>query len=534
MSNRTKQKTHAWVRQTAIVLGVAAILAGGHVQAQSVTIAMAATANTIDPHFQNTTPNNSVINAIYDRLVERTADGKLVPSLAVSWKTLSPKVWEFKLRDGVKWHNGSDFTADDVLFTIERIPEVPNSPGRYDGYLRAVDKVEVVDRLTLRIHTKEVAPLLPNNLNNVSIVSREATKTATTADFNSGKAAIGTGPYKLVRYVPGERVDFARNEDWWGGTPAWKQASIRFIPNAGARTAALLSGSVDLIDGVPSNDIARLKTSSGVSVFSVGGFRSVFVMLNHISPNGGTNVADASGKPLQSNPFHDIRVRRALSVAIDRNALAQKIMLDTVEPTGQFLPPGTPGYASSVGIPKYDPAEARRLLAEAGYPDGLTLTLHTPQDRYPNDVIMAQTVAQMWTQAGIKTAVQAVPNVSYNKVTTKQGFSVGISGYGNARGDPSDLLVNSVHSYNAEAGTGNNNHGRYSNSKLDELINKSLATLEDAPREKQFAEAVELVTNDFGVIPLYNQNWIWAGRSNIKYEARKDGFTLLRAATPAK
>jgi peptide/nickel transport system substrate-binding protein len=504
------------------------------VSAQTVTIGMSSTPNTVDPHFQNSTPNNSVANSLFDRLIERSADGKLVPGLAASWKPVNDTTWEFKLRPGVKFHNGLPFTAQDVKFTIERIPEVLNSPGRYDGYLRAVKSVEVVDPLTLRIHTNAIAPLLPNNLNNVSIVSKEVAEKATTADFNSGKAAIGTGPYKFVRYVPGEKIELSRNDGYWGGMPAWKQVNLRFIPNAGARMASLLSGSVDVIDGVPSNDIARLKSTPDLSVAQVGGFRTVMLMFNWVSSGGGSYVTDEAGKPLAKNPFLDPRVRKAMSIAIDRKGLTDKVMLGTAEPAGQFLPSGTTAYASSLSVPAYDAAGAKRLLAEAGFPNGLSLTLHTPQDRYPNDVIVAQSIAQMWSQVGIRTKVQSVPNVSYNKTTIKQDFSVAISGYGNARGDPSDMLVNSIQTWNDDAGVGSNNHGRYSNPELDKTLDTALATLDDKARERLLVKSVELAINDLAVIPLYNQNWVWATKKTVKYEGRKDGFTIVRAVSPAK
>jgi len=498
------------------------------------TLGMAATISSIDPHFQNSTPNNSLATAIFDRLVERTADAKLVPGLAVSWRPVEPKIWEFKLRPNVRWHDGAPFTADDVAFTLDRIPKVPNSPSRYDGYLRAVERVEIVDPLTLRIHTKDVAPLLPNNLNNVSIVSRHVGESAATSSYNSGEGAVGTGPYKFVRYIPNDRVELARNDAWWGGPQPWERITVRFLPNAGARTAALLSGSVDVIDAVPSNDIARLKATPNIAVYPVGGFRTVFLMFNYTLENGGEWLFDKDGKPLPQNPLKDIRVRRALSLAIDRKALAERVMLGTVEPAGQFLPAGATAYAEGIDAPRVDVAAAKKLLAEAGYPEGFQAVLHTPQDRYPNDTIMAQAVAQMWTRAGIRTTVNSIPNATYNKTTTQQQFGLGVSGYGNARGDPSDILVNSISSWDRTKGSGANNHGRYSNPKLDALVANALSILDDAERNRKLAEAVAMAMTDVAVIPLYNQSWAWAGRKGFRYEPRKDGFTTVKAITPEK
>jgi len=179
-------------------------------------------------------------------------------------------------------------------------------------------------------------------------------------------------------------------------------------------------------------------------------------------------------------------------------------------------------------------AAAKKLLAEAGYPEGFQAVLHTPQDRYPNDTIMAQAVAQMWTRAGIRTTVNSIPNATYNKTTTQQQFGLGVSGYGNARGDPSDILVNSISSWDRTKGSGANNHGRYSNPKLDALVANALSILDDAERNRKLAEAVAMAMTDVAVIPLYNQSWAWAGRKGFRYEPRKDGFTTVKAITPEK
>ena len=238
-------------------------------QAQHLTAAMAAPITTIDPHFYNAAPNNGLALHVFERLVERTSTAQLTPGLATSWKPLSETLWEFKLRPGATWHDGEAVTADDVVFTVARVPNVPNSPGGYAGMLRAVAKVEVIDPTTLHIHTQRPAPNLPLDLANIAIVSRKHGATAATEDYNSGRAAIGSGPYRMQRFINGDRTELTRYDGWKGEKPEWERVTFRFLPNPGARVAALLAGDVDLIDVPPAADIPRLKSDPKLAVASI-------------------------------------------------------------------------------------------------------------------------------------------------------------------------------------------------------------------------------------------------------------------------
>jgi len=220
----------------ALALGLAAPASG---LAQTLTIGVGAAVTSIDPHYHNLAPNLSMGMHIFDRLVERDARARTYPGLAESWTALSETVWEFRLRRGVKWHDGRDFTADDVVFTLERAPRVPNSPGGFGTFTRAIARAEVVDPHTIRLHTHRPHPLLPNDLASVSIIARHAAEGAATEDYNSGRAAIGTGPYRLVAYLSGERVDLVRNDAYWGEREPWARVNYRWILNDGARTAAI-------------------------------------------------------------------------------------------------------------------------------------------------------------------------------------------------------------------------------------------------------------------------------------------------------
>ncbi|WP_291830614.1 ABC transporter substrate-binding protein, partial [Bosea sp. (in: a-proteobacteria)] len=228
-------------RSAAAALGFAALLAAAPAGAQTLTLGSAAPVTTIDPHFHNVGPNNALTMHIFDRLVERDGRARPRPSLAESWRVVSERVWEFKLRPNVTWHDGRPFTADDVVFTFSRVPNVANSPGGFQGFLRAIERVEVVDPLTLRLHTRAPHPLMPLDLASVSIISRHAAEGAATEDFNSGRAAIGTGPYRLVSYRSGDRIEMTRNDAYFGGAEPWARVSYRIVNNDAARTAALLA-----------------------------------------------------------------------------------------------------------------------------------------------------------------------------------------------------------------------------------------------------------------------------------------------------
>jgi len=501
--------------------------------AQNLTIGIGGSPTSLDPHFYNASPNISLTMHIFDRLVEQDARARIQPSLAESWRAVSDTLWEFKLRPGVKWHDGRDFTADDVAFTIERAPNVPNSPGGFGGFVRAIQRVEVVDPLTIRFHTAAPHPLLPVEMASIQIVSRHVGQGAGTEDYNAGRAAVGTGPYRLGSYRAGDRTEFQRNDAYWRGAEPWARVSYRFMPNDASRTAAILAGDVDLIDQVPSNDLARLRQSPRVSISEIQGLRLIYMMPDYSRTENPVFVTDNDGRPLPRNPFADARVRRAMSVAIDREALAERVMEGTARPNGQWLPPGSYSYNSEVPVPRPDPDGARRLLAEAGFPNGFRMTLTTPNDRYPNDARTAQAVAQMWTRIGVRTAVEALPWASYSARSARQEFNMRLVGWGSVTGEASYMLVNIFGTYDRERRTGAANNSRHSNPALDELTARATATLDDERREALLKEAVAMVDRDTVMIPLFQLVNFWATRRGVTYEARMDERTTAMGARPA-
>ncbi|MHC1550298.1 ABC transporter substrate-binding protein [Phyllobacterium sp. K27] len=509
------------------------LMLGSPLNAKPLRIAIGGAFTSMDPHFHNATPNHTIAMHVFDRLIDRLPDTSLTPGLAESWEAVSDTEWLFKLRPGVKWHDGKPFTAQDVAFTYTRAKDVPNSPGGFGGFLREVASVEVVDDLTLKIHTPTPAPNLPRNIAFVPIISKHVGETATTADYNSGKAMIGTGPYSFVSYAPGDRVEYARNDDWWGPKQPWEKLTIRMISNAGARVAALMSGDVDVIDTPPSGDLERLRNEPNLSVFSIEGMRVIYVALN-VGEKMPPALTGSGSKPVEKNPLRDVRVRKALSYAINREGLAMRIMKGAAIPTGQWLAEGQFGYAANVAVPTYDPERAKTMLTEAGFPKGFSMTLFGPNDRYPNDAATVQAIAQMWTKIGVKTAVDTQPWPTFAGLADRGDFPAALQGWGSPTGEAGYLLTNVLHTNSTDSGLGIFNKGSYSNPELDTAIVTAMSTLGDAKREQLLVKAVEMTDADQPIIPLFMLRNNWATRDTVKIDARRDERTLAMDVHPAQ
>ena len=277
---------------------------------------------------------------IFEPLVDMDPHARPIPALAESWKLIDDKTWEFHLRHGVHFHDGSEFTAADVAYTIARIPTVKNSPGPFTIYTKAITGVEVVDPYTIRLHTANVYPLLPIDLTQVFIISHNLGPDPATEDFNSGKDAIGTGPFRFVSYRSGDRVELDRNDAYWGPKPYWQHVSFRMISNDGARVASLLSGDTAFIEAVPTSDAARLRADKDLHLSEINSLRLIYLALDQSRDGPTPFVTGPNGEVLAHNPLKDVRVRQALSMAIDRNAIVSRVMEGEAIPTGAVPAPG--------------------------------------------------------------------------------------------------------------------------------------------------------------------------------------------------
>ncbi len=517
-----------------LLLGLGLTLAGsfGHLAAQDLRIGLAAEPSSMDPHFHNLTPNNALTAHVFDRLIHFDAKQNLIPGLAESWRAIDDKTWELKLRKGVKWHDGSPFTADDVLFTMERAPNVENSPGSFGLYVKG-KTFSKVDEHTVRVVTPAPYPLMPNDLTTIAIVSKKNGTGAKTDDYNLGKAAIGTGPYKLVEFVKSDRYVFARNDDYWGPKPKWAKVTMRPIKAGPARVAALLAGDVDVIEEVPTTDIAKLKADPKVALSQGLSNRVIYFAMDQWRDQ--TPFITAKDGSAIKNPLKDQRVRLALSKAINRDAIVERLMEGAAVKASQFLADGFFGVSKALKPEAYDPEGAKKLLAEAGFPQGFKLRLHGPNGRYVNDARIAEAVAQMFTRIGVETSIETLPpGVFFNRASAgdkgNPEFSFILVGWGAGTGEVSSPLKSMIATFDKVKGTGPANRGRYSNPDVDKVIDEALATIDDAKRAALLAKASEMAVKDVAVIVTHYQLNTWGTRKGFTYEPRTDEYTIAMSA----
>ena len=519
------------LRAAIVVVAALAATAAG---AKDVAIGLQAAITSMDPHYHNLSPNNSLLQHVFEALILRDPQGKLMPGLATSWRPIDNLTWEFKLRQNVKFHDGSPFTADDVVFTLKRVPNVPNSPSSFATFTKPIVDIKVIDPYTIQFKTAEPHVLLPSDMASVAIVSKKNGEGATTADYNSGKAAIGTGPYEFVEYVPNSRIVLKANPGYWGGKQPWDTVTFKILSNSAARVAALLSGDVQMIETVPTSDIANLSHDKRFHLASTVTNRVIYVHLNQSTEGPPPFVTAKDGSALQKNPFRDSRVRKALSIAINRDAIDQRIMEGMAVPASQMLPDGFPGTSKNLKPPKYDPDAARKLLAEAGYPNGFALTIFGPNNRYINDAKIAQAIAQFYSRIGVDAKVETMPSGVYFTKATKLEFGYMLLGWGTESMEQGSGLRSLLATHDPAHGMGVNNRGRYSNPEFDKVLTEALETMDDAKRYAMIAHAAEIVFNDTGLIPIHYEKSTWGTAAGYHYAARADQYTLAMDLKPSR
>jgi peptide/nickel transport system substrate-binding protein len=508
----------------AAALAVAlAVATATPVAAADLRIALAADVTSLDPHFVNLQPNNLVAWHIFDALTRVDENARLVPGLAESWKAIDATTWEFKLRRGVKFHDGSELTAEDVVYSLERPATIVNSPGSFVPFTRPLVARQAVDRYTVRLKTASAYAMVPYDLQSVFIVSKRAATGVRPEEFNQGKGVIGTGPYHFVAFKRGDRVELERHVQYAGPRPAWDKVTLRIMPNDPARLAALLAGDVDAIEQVPTADLAKLRGNAKFEVAQKVSWRTIFLALDQFRDRV-PGVTDKSGRPLDRNPFKDARVRKAVSMAINRQGIVERVMEGAALPAANLVAPPVFGHAAALKPERFDADGAKKLLAEAGFPAGFSATLNAPNNRYVNDEQVAQAIAQMLARIGIAARVETSPANIYFVKARNQEFGLAMLGWGSFSGDLA--LRSLVATFDAERGHGTWNWGRYSNPKVDGLVTQALATLDEARREAIAREAMTTAMQDHAVIPLHHQVTTWAMRKGLAYTARTDEYTL--------
>jgi len=484
---------------------------------------------TLDSQYANLNENNSLLSQIYERLVYQDENLALTPGLAVSWRPVSDTRWEFKLRSNVHFHDGSEFTADDVVYSIERIRTFLKPPGEgFRGYLKGIKTVSAPDASTVLIDTDGTIPDLPLSFASLFIMHRPAQGFQTTEELNAGGPPVGTGPYKFNSWTSGETLKLVRNDNYWGRKPAWPMVVLRVIESPAARVAALATGDVDLADSIPARDVQSLK-QRGVQVESIGAARVNFLQFD-VKSEMAPGVTANNDEPI-GNPFKDQRVRRALAMATDRSILVDKILSGYGTAAGQLFPTGLPGTSGQLTPEAPDYEKARKLLAEAGYPDGFKVMLAGSTGRYPGDAESLQAVAQSWARVGVTVQPTAAPFSVFN--TRRAAGEYGVW-YGGCSGESVDVILDALlASPDPERGLGALNFGGYRNEAFDRKLAEAESLREGPERDRALAAATELVMADQPIIPLYHFHHIVGFGPKIgSYVMHPRGWTTAMQTIP--
>jgi peptide/nickel transport system substrate-binding protein len=512
------------MRCTSILLSVLLAAAVGYTQAKTLRWSTQGDPQTMDPYSQNEQLTNNVNGQVYEKLVDRDKQLNIVPYLAVSWQQVNGQTWVFKLRPNVKFHDGTPFTADDVVFSIERAKH-PNSQLRQ--YANAVGTAVRIDDLTVELRQDKPNPIVLEHLTTLQIMSRAwcvKNKSEKPLDYKNkeetfaSRNANGTGPFMLVSREPDVKTVLKRNQNWWGKFEGNVDEVIyRPIGSDATRIAALLSGEVDLIQDPPPQDMARLRGNSTIKV--IDGMENRIVFFGFDQFRDELQYSSVKGK----NPFKDKRVRQAFYRAIDIEAIKAKTMRGLSFPTGANTPSDKPSTPELEKRFPYDRAVAKQLLTEAGYPNGFEVTLDCPNNRYINDEEICVAVAAMLAQIDVKVRVNAMPKTVYFPKLEKNDTSMYMLGWGGAITDAQTTLDPVLHSKDGK-GNGDYNYGRYTNAKLDELTDLAAVETNPEKRKAMVTEALLAHKNEFNNLPLHRQVIPWAARSNVKVIHRADNW----------
>ena len=503
----------------ALVFGLACGLS------QAVTLRWAAQNDilTFDPHAQNHSTSNTMSMHVYESLTRYDRNYKVEPALATSWQQLSPTQWRFNLRKNVKFHDGAAFTADDVLFSFERIRQ---PQGTMQIYVVGIKEVKKVDDFTVDLMLEAPQPILLRNIIDFRIMSRAwsvKNKSQNIQDYKAredtfaSRNANGTGPYILKEWAPDQRIVMTANPAWWDKREG-NITDIVYSPiKADAtRVAALLSGDVDMVTDLPTQDVSRLRQTPALKVVDGPEVRTIFIGMDQFSPE--LAFSNVKGK----NPFKDVRVRRALNLAVDRAAIQRTIMRGLSLPAAIIVAPGVNGHTPELDrVAAVDTDGAKKLLAEAGYPDGFEFTLDCPNNRYVNDEEVCQALVGMWARTGLKVKLNAMPFSTFIPKIQKHDSSAYMLGWGVATYDALYSLQSLVRTKTTGA-DGNFNLGRVSNAKVDALTDAAKIETDTAKRDAMLRDALKITADEALYVPIHHQMRPWAMKKNVSTVHRSD------------
>lgn len=475
----------------------------------------------LDPQSTRTVYNVAFLANIYEPLVRLDADYNLEPSLATRWERIAPTTWRFTLRDNVKFTSGNPFSAADVKFSIDR---AKNERSPYRGLLANIASATVVDDHTVDLETNGTVPTLLRELPALLVLDSKWViehGAAEPLDATKGgenylsRVTSGTGPYKLLKYQPGVQAELQANADWWDGVNRGQlvpNVVYKPIKSDATRVAALLSGEVDLIDPLPVDDIARLKSTPGFQAIVAPSTRTILLGLDLTSEE--LAGSDVKGK----NPFKDIRVRQAVYQAIDNKAIVDRIQNGLATPAAIAIAPGITGYDASIDKRDhpYDPDAAKKLLAEAGYPNGFGFTLDCPSGRYVNDEKVCLALVNQWARAGLKVKLAVRPPALHFAEIAKGKTDVYVTGWGTDLVlDGNNFLLDLAHSRVGKT-YGASNHTLYANPLVDDLTEKAQRELDADVRNGYFRDAYAELKRDLAFLPIYNEKVVWGARAGIE------------------
>jgi len=468
----------------------------------------------------------------YEGLVRYSKDYQIEPCLATSWDKISETQYRFHLRKNVKFHDGSPFSADDVVFSFGRIKE---PQGTNQIYVAGIKEVKKVDDYTVDFILEGPHPLLLKNIVDFRIMSKswsEKNRSQHIQDYSKREETFasrntnGTGPYIIKGWEPDKRIAMTLNKDWWGKLDG-NVTDVIYTPikSDATRVSALLSGDVDLVTDLPTQDVDRLRKEPALKILDGHEVRTIFIGLDQ--QNDELKYSSVKGK----NPFKDVRVRNALNLAVDREAIKKVVMRGLSIPAGIMIAPGVHGHSKDIDlVPKFDAAAAKKLLAEAGYPEGFEFTLDCPNNRYVNDEKICQALVSMWARAGLRVRLNAMPFATYIPKLLNFDTSAYMLGWGVPTFDGLYTLQSLVHTKTTGA-EGSFNIGRISDKKLDEMIDALKVTTDTQKRDAILKQALEITRDQAYYVPLHHQMRPWAMKKGVNIVYSLDDRPQARFAT---
>jgi peptide/nickel transport system substrate-binding protein len=522
-------------RQLALATVASGALLAGQATAQTLTMGVIAGPESMDPHYTATGTHSEALKHVFDTLTHSGDRLQIEPGLAESWRVVNPTTWEFKLRRGVKFHDGSDMTAEDVASSIRRMQTL-SGPNPLRIYVRRVQEVRIVDPHTIQIVTDGPAPTLPNDFIRLFVTSARATAGLTPENsneaFNSGRVTIGTGPYRYVSWTPREQFTMDRFDDHWNGRQPWARHVRRELSNPAARVAQLRTGQVDMIVRVPAADVATLERDRAITVIKGETIYVFNLALDQREPSPQLTARD--GSRLAANPYRDPRVREAIDLAIDRRVLAEVAMEGLGSPQSQMVTPGIFGYNPAIQMPTPNVQRARQLLAQAGYPNGFRMPLNFTNNRLPGDAGVGTAMTQMLAAIGLEVQAAGQPAAVIFPARARGELSNIMAGWGTLTGEANYYYSANAHTNNPQLRMGAFNWVGYSNAEIDRLIQEANVELDDRKREELLQRVGALFTAERVVIPLAAVGSAWAmrrDRATLRV-GRSDEETYAMDVTP--